>query len=61
MLRNGPWQERLDQVLSASAQKPSRERLAQIRIFEELSGLATKAATMPSAALPAHGRGRTRR
>jgi transposase len=39
MPRIGPWQERLDQILSANANKPSRERLTLIRIFEELRGL----------------------
>lgn len=39
MPRIGPWQERLDQILSANANKPARERLTLIRIFEELRGL----------------------
>jgi len=38
MPRLGPWQGQLEQFLSANAGKPSRERLALIRIFEELRG-----------------------
>ena len=37
--RIGPWQEQLEQVLAANANKPSRERLTLIRIFEDLRGL----------------------
>jgi transposase len=39
MPRIGPWQGQLEQFLSANANKPSRERLTLIRIFEELRGL----------------------
>lgn len=39
MLRIGPWQAQLEQILSASANKTSRERLTLIRIFEDLRGL----------------------
>jgi transposase len=34
--RIGAWKDRLDQLLAANEQKPSRERLTLIRIFEEL-------------------------
>ena len=36
--RIGAWKDRLDQLLAANEQKPSRERLTLIRIFEELRG-----------------------
>ncbi len=39
MPRIGPWQGQLEQFLSSNANKPSRERLTLIRIFEELRGL----------------------
>jgi len=39
MPRIGPWQDHLDRLLSANAGKPSQERLALIRIFEELRAL----------------------
>ena len=39
MPRIGPWQGQLEQFLSTNANKPSRERLTLIRIFEELRGL----------------------
>ena len=39
MPRIGPWQGQLEQILSANANKPSRERLTLIRIFEDLRGL----------------------
>ena len=39
MPRIGPWQGQLEQVLSTNANKPSRERLTLIRIFEDLRGL----------------------
>lgn len=38
----GPWQRQLEQLLSANATKPSRKRLARIRIFEDLRGLGQK-------------------
>ena len=34
--RIGPWQDELDQLLTANEAKVSRERLTLIRIFEEL-------------------------
>ena len=37
--RIGPWQSQLEQLLSSNANKPARERLTLIRIFEELRGL----------------------
>ena len=39
MPRIGPWQGQLEQFLSLNANKPPRERLTLIRIFEELRGL----------------------
>lgn len=39
MPRIGPWQGQLERFLSTNANKPSRERLTLIRIFEELRGL----------------------
>ena len=39
MSRIVPWQGQLEQFLSSNANKPSRERLTLIRIFEELRGL----------------------
>jgi transposase len=36
--RIGAWKDRLDRLLAANEQKPSRERLTLIRIFEELHG-----------------------
>lgn len=39
MLRIGPWQDQLYRLLATNAGKPSRERLALIRIFEELRAL----------------------
>jgi transposase len=39
MPRIGPWQGQLEQFLSSNANRPSRERLTLIRIFEELRGL----------------------
>jgi hypothetical protein len=36
--RIGPWQEDLDQLLTANEAKPGRERLTLIRIFEDLRG-----------------------
>lgn len=35
----GAGREQLDELLSANAAKPQRERLTLIRIFEELGGL----------------------
>jgi transposase len=37
--RIGPWQDQLDGLLLANEQKPARERLTLIRVFEELRGL----------------------
>jgi len=37
--RIGPWREQLDTLLLANAEKPARERLTLIRVFEELRGL----------------------
>jgi transposase len=37
--RIGPWQERLDGLLTANEAKSHRERLTLIRVFEELRGL----------------------
>ena len=36
MPRIGPWQQKLDEFLRGNADKPPRERLTLIRIFEEL-------------------------
>ena len=35
----GPWSDKLDQLLLANEAKVARERLALIRLFEELCGL----------------------
>ncbi len=35
----GPWRKELDNLLAENAARPKRERLTQIRIFEELRGL----------------------
>lgn len=35
----GPWRDELDRLLAENAQKPKRERLTRIRIFEELRSL----------------------
>src|SRR6056297_4329068 len=32
----GPWQDKLDAMLAENARRPRRERLTQIRVFEEL-------------------------
>jgi hypothetical protein len=37
--RIDPWREQLDALLLANAEKPARERLTLIRVFEELRGL----------------------
>jgi transposase len=37
--RIDPWREQLDALLLANAEKPARERLTLIRVFEELHGL----------------------
>src|SRR5712692_3694651 len=37
--RIDPWRAQLDELLLANEEKPARERLTLIRIFEELSGL----------------------
>ena len=37
--RIGPWRDQLDGLLLANEQKPARERLTLIRVFEELRGL----------------------
>src|SRR6266849_4439622 len=37
--RIGPWRDRLDGLLLANEEKPARERLTLIRVFEELRGL----------------------
>src|ERR1700751_2338911 len=37
--RIGPWREHLDVLLLENADKPARERLTLIRVFEELRGL----------------------
>src|SRR6516165_4719032 len=39
MPRTGPWQDQLDGVLLANEEKPARERLTLVRVFEELRGL----------------------
>ena len=36
MPRIGPWQQKLDEFLQGNSNKPPRERLTLIRIFEEL-------------------------
>ena len=41
----GLWHADLDRMLSGNEAKPARERLTLIRIFEELRGLAMRAAT----------------
>ena len=35
----GPWRDRLDALLVENEEKPSRERLTLVRLFEELHGL----------------------
>ena len=37
--RIDPWREQLDALLRANAERPARERLTLIRVFEELRGL----------------------
>jgi hypothetical protein len=37
--RIGPWRDQLDGLLLANEEKPARERLTLIRVFEELRGL----------------------
>jgi transposase len=37
--RIDPWREQLDALLLANAERPARERLTLIRVFEELRGL----------------------
>ena len=37
--RIGPWREQLNALLLANAEKPARERLTLMRVFEELRGL----------------------
>ena len=37
--RIDPWREQIDGLLLANAEKPARERLTLIRVFEELRGL----------------------
>jgi hypothetical protein len=37
--RIDPWREQLDALLLANTEKPARERLTLIRVFEELRGL----------------------
>jgi AraC-like DNA-binding protein len=61
MPRIGPWQERLDQILLANANKPSRERLTLTGSSRSCGVSATRADMMPSAAMPAAGRGRAGR
>jgi len=39
MPRIGPWQEKLDALLLGNANRPSRERLTLIRIYEELRAM----------------------
>ena len=39
MPRIDPWRNQLDELLLANEDKPGRERLTLIRIFEELRGL----------------------
>ena len=39
MPRLGPWRERLEASLEANAQKPPRDRLTLVRIFEDMQGL----------------------
>lgn len=36
MPRIGPWQQKLEEFLQGNSNKPPRERLTLIRIFEEL-------------------------
>ena len=35
----GPWRDRLDALLVENEEKPARERLTLVRLFEELRGL----------------------
>jgi transposase len=37
--RIGPWRDQLDGLLLANEEKPARERLTLVRVFEELRGL----------------------
>ena len=39
MPRIGPWQEKLDELLLGNTNRPSRERLTLIRIYEELRAM----------------------
>jgi hypothetical protein len=38
LLKIGPWRDRLDCLLSENEEKPVRERLTFVRLFEELHG-----------------------
>jgi transposase len=39
MPRIGPWQEKLDELLLGNANRPSRERLTLIRVYDELRAM----------------------
>ena len=51
----GSWRADLDRLLAANAARSSRERLTLIRIFEELRGSATQAATTRFAGMRPRG------
>ena len=51
----GQWTTTLGELLEANAAKPAREQLTLIRIFEELRGPVTGAATTPFGATPGGG------
>jgi len=44
--RIDPWRDQLDGLLLANEEKPARERLTLIRVFEELSGLGYEGTTV---------------
>ena len=56
MPRIGPWQGQLEQFLSSSAGKPSRERLTLIRIFEVEGYSAIGSRNTPTARAGIRGR-----
>jgi hypothetical protein len=53
----GPWRADLDRMLATNEAKSGRERLTLIRLFEELRGVATRAAMTRCVATPALGTG----
>src|SRR5271168_3526903 len=55
----GRWKAEIDRMLTKNAEASARERLTLIRLFEELRGLATRAATTPCDATPGLGAANT--